>query len=283
MLRKALCSLWVSRDLRDRRNRGAGLPADHPPAPLPEDLLLSRGSESRSRATGSSTRSPGQARNFGPGLCPPRQVRLPSHPTARLLKDLRLLGLPLSQGTVTDGLRCLSPFLEPLYRAFVARSRTASLSQADETRTLVFLPSEGKTNFKWWLWILLTSDTTVFVVDPTRSAAVPLEHFSGRAGILVVDRYSAYKSMARQVPGMILAFCWAHVRRDFIVALAKRPDRKGWASDWLSASERSTASRKIRRIGVPTMARFGNISPSCAPGPNRNGTTRAFRQNAANR
>lgn len=155
-------------------------------------------------------------------------------PTARLLKDLRLLGLPLSQGTVTDGLRCLSPFLEPLYRAFVARSRTASFSQADETRYLVFEASGGKTNAKWWLWILVTSDTTVFVAAPTRSAAVPLEHFSGRSGILVVDRYSAYKSMARQVPGMILAFCWAHVRRDFIAALTKRPDRKGWASAWLS-------------------------------------------------
>ena len=153
-------------------------------------------------------------------------------PTSRLLGDLRLLGLPLSQGTVTVGLRRLSPFLEPLYRACVARSRIASFSQADETRYLVFEPSGGKTNTKWWLWILLTSDTTVFVVDPTRSATVPLEHFAGRSGILVVDRYSAYKSMTRKVPGMILAFCWAHVRRDFIVALAKRPEQKVWASVW---------------------------------------------------
>ena len=156
-------------------------------------------------------------------------------PTARLLKDLRLLGLPLSQGTVTDGLRRLTPFFEPLYRAIVEKSRTASFSQADETRYLVFEASRGKANNKWWLWILLTVDAIVYVVDPTRSAQVPLEHFSGRSGVLVVDRYSAYKAMARKNAGMILAFCWAHVRRDFIAALTKRPDRKAWADFWLES------------------------------------------------
>lgn len=156
-------------------------------------------------------------------------------PTARLLKDLRLLGLPLSQGTVTDGLRRLAPFFEPLYQAVVAKSRTASFSQADETRYLVFEASEGKANNKWWLWILLTADAIVYVVDPTRSATVPLAHFSGRSGILVVDRYSSYKAMARKNVGMVLAFCWAHVRRDFIVALTKRPERKAWAGFWLDS------------------------------------------------
>ncbi len=156
-------------------------------------------------------------------------------PTARLLSDWRLLGFPLSQGTVTDGLRRLAPFFKPLYQAVVSRSRTASLSQSDETRYLVFEAAGNKANSKWWLWILLTSDAIVYVVDPTRSATVPLAHFSGRSGILVVDRYSSYKAMARKIPGMVLAFCWAHVRRDFLAALTKRPDQQAWSSSWLDS------------------------------------------------
>jgi hypothetical protein len=35
--------------------------------------------------------------------------------------------------------------------------------------------------------------------------------------VLLVDRYSAYKAMIWVKDGvLVLAFCWAHVRRDFI-------------------------------------------------------------------
>jgi hypothetical protein len=34
-------------------------------------------------------------------------------------------------------------------------------------------------------------------------------------GILLVDRYSAYKSYAAKHEKIKLAFCWAHARRDF--------------------------------------------------------------------
>jgi hypothetical protein len=35
--------------------------------------------------------------------------------------------------------------------------------------------------------------------------------------VLVVDRYAAYKAMSWVKDGvLVLAFCWSHVRRDFI-------------------------------------------------------------------
>ena len=41
----------------------------------------------------------------------------------------------------------------------------------------------------------------------------------------VCDRYSAYKKLARLAAGrLVLAFCWAHVRRDFIKVAAARGD-----------------------------------------------------------
>ncbi|RLA86900.1 MAG: hypothetical protein DRG58_11460 [Deltaproteobacteria bacterium] len=47
-----------------------------------------------------------------------------------------------------------------------------------------------------------------------------------------VDRYSAYKTLA-QATLIILAFCWAHVRRDFIDLAASWPQQQDWALQWL--------------------------------------------------
>jgi len=58
--------------------------------------------------------------------------------------------------------------------------------------------------------------SVVHIIYPTRSAQVIEDHLGELInGILLVDRYSAYKSYAKKHEGIILAFCWAHVRRDF--------------------------------------------------------------------
>ncbi len=52
-------------------------------------------------------------------------------------------------------------------------------------------------------------------------------------GHVICDRYSAYKSLAKQLPFIILAFCWAHVRRDFLDAAKKYPELEEWALWWV--------------------------------------------------
>ena len=50
----------------------------------------------------------------------------------------------------------------------------------------------------------------------------------------MVDRYSAYKAMSWVKDGVIvLPFCWAHVRRDFIRVGKGWPKLKTWALEWL--------------------------------------------------
>ena len=39
--------------------------------------------------------------------------------------------------------------------------------------------------------------------------------------------------MAKDMAIFILAFCWAHVRRDFIKAARSYPDEKEWMLDWV--------------------------------------------------
>jgi transposase len=97
-----------------------------------------------------------------------------------------------------------------------------------------------------------------FVLDPTRAAAVPLkilfnldigqmgdngleldtapvEIAPERKKTMNVDRYSAYKTLMRY--GLVLlSYCWAHVRRDFIGLKTKYPGHVilcEWADAWL--------------------------------------------------
>src|SRR6266478_5597758 len=156
-------------------------------------------------------------------------------PTERLLTQWQLLGLDLASGTVTDGLRRLAPLLQPVLEALRQRNRVAVLSQADETRWLVFCDWAGKEGHTWWLWVVGGADTVVYILDPFRSHHVPENHFAKNAcGVLLVDRYSGYKAMAQVKAGtLLLAFCWAHVRRDFVRVGKGWPELTAWALEWL--------------------------------------------------
>ncbi|MBM4286944.1 MAG: transposase [Deltaproteobacteria bacterium] len=48
---------------------------------------------------------------------------------------------------------------------------------------------------------------------------------------MVADRYGAYKTVAEATP-IILAFCWAQIRRDFIDLAASRPHQQDRALQW---------------------------------------------------
>jgi transposase len=156
-------------------------------------------------------------------------------PTERLLGSWRLWDLDLAPGTVTDGLRRLEILLRPIYKALQERNRQGDLHQADETRWPVFIILEGKEGYGWWLWVLLGPDTVVFLLNVSRGHEVPENHYRAESrGVLVVDRYSAYKAMSWVKQGLVvLAFCWAHVRRDFIRVGKGWPQLKTWALEWL--------------------------------------------------
>jgi transposase len=156
-------------------------------------------------------------------------------PTQRLLEQWRLLGLDLAAGTVTDGLQRLEPLFRPILEALRQRNRQSSYKQADETRWLVFVDQAGKVGFGWWLWVFNGEDTVVYVLDSSRSHHVPETHYPAPAGgVLMVDRYSAYKAMLQVKNGtLILVFCWAHVRRDFVRLGKGWPQWQVWALAWL--------------------------------------------------
>ncbi len=162
-------------------------------------------------------------------------------PTYRLLADWETLSLNLSLGTLTDGLKRLTPLFEPVYKALVKHSQGQTLWHADETRWLVFASIEGKVGYRWYLWVFHSSEVVIFVLAAGRAHDVPEEHFGPveGPGILVVDRYKAYQAVDKVKSGLIiLAFCWAHVRRDFLTVARSWPEQDAWALGW------------VERIGV---------------------------------
>jgi transposase len=153
-------------------------------------------------------------------------------PSNRYLQDLSELGLALLPGTLSGGLQALAPLFEPILEALYCKQMSEELFHNDETRWEVFVELPEKVGTRWYLWVTRSPSVVFYCIDPSRSAAVPGAHFAGlqnEKAIIVCDRYSAYKKLARLADGIVLAFCWAHLRRDFLEAGRAFAPLERWA------------------------------------------------------
>jgi transposase len=153
-------------------------------------------------------------------------------PLHRVRKVLALEGLCVSQGTLTGGLQRIGELLQPVYTRILERSRRAKHWKMDETRWLVFEEVEGKDGHRWWLWVVITDDTVAYLLEPTRSSKVPSNHLGeDPTGIINADRYSVYKALGANI---LVAFCWSHVRRDFIRVRDGYRKLRRWGEAWVT-------------------------------------------------
>ena len=92
----------------------------------------------------------------------------------------------------------------------------------------------GKVGHRWYLWVFQSCSVVHYVVDESRAAEVVITELAGiKQGIISCDRYSGYKRFARLNPGVKLAFCWAHQRRDFLDLANSYPESSAWALQWV--------------------------------------------------
>jgi transposase len=168
-------------------------------------------------------------------------------PLYRVLQMFSLEGLDVSQGTLTGGLRRIGELVEPVYALILERNRGAGHWQMDETRWMVFAELEGKVGHRWWLWVSVSRDTCGYILDPSRSAEVPRRHLGEQAeGIISADRYSAYKALGGKLR---VAFCWGHVRRDFLRIRDGYRKLRGWADGWVERIN-GIFARNAKRLAV---------------------------------
>ena len=171
-----------------------------------------------------------------------------AQPLTRTVRELRAYGLAVSPGTLSGGLRKLGDLLGPLAGQYVLRSREGGHWHMDETRWPMFGGSEGQRRQPWWFWVVVSSEVTAFLLEPTRSGQVAQDFFApGTAGIVNVDRYAGYFALLGSDWRLQLAYCWSHQRRDFVNLAEGTPRWAGWAGPWLERINRLFATNGRRR------------------------------------
>jgi len=163
-------------------------------------------------------------------------------PVHRIVAALAAEGLEVAPGTLAGELQQVAPLLAPWAQAIAAHGRQAGHAHCDETSWQVFEDVADKENHRWWLWVFVTPDTAVFVMDPSRSARVAagqpgidldqtaLE--AGRRLVICSDFHRACQCLAR-IDGVDALWRWAHIRRYFLRAGAARPGELGqWCAAW---------------------------------------------------
>ena len=137
---------------------------------------------------------------------------------------------------MADSVPRFLPLFEPLDEAIRAHQSEATVRHGDETSWRIQSLRETGRSSRAWLWTSVSDDAVYFHIDPSRSAKVAHRLF-GAAGcrlFLVCDRLSSYKAMARELDGaVILCWCWAHQRRDFIHCAAGQVRLTNWCQEWI--------------------------------------------------
>ena len=163
-------------------------------------------------------------------------------PLHRIGTALAHEGLDVCDATLVANIEALSALLAPIDAAIRARNATSSHLHVDETSWKVFEKVDGKLNNRWWLWVFIGSDTTVFEVAKFRSTDVLASHLgidadaaaleATRRLLISSDFYTVYQSIAK-VEGVDPLWCWAHIRRYFIRAGDAHKQLEAWKTAWV--------------------------------------------------
>ena len=157
-------------------------------------------------------------------------------PLNRVAAWLSDQGLAISPGTLGDSEKRFVPLFEPVAEAILAHQNKAAVRHGDETGWRIHSLREQGRSSRAWLWTSVSDDAVYFHIDPSRSAEVAKTLFGAVIGIvfLVCDRLSTYKKMARELDGkVVLCWCWAHQRRDFIHCAAGQVRMTQWCQAWI--------------------------------------------------
>src|SRR5436190_12817384 len=131
-------------------------------------------------------------------------------------------GIDLDRSTLADWVGHAAWHLRPLHERLLVKLRQRSKLFADETTVPVLDPGRGCTK-TGQLWAYAADDRpwrgadppgVAYVYAPDRKAERPIAHLDGFKGILQVDGYAGYTKLADR-GDVALAFCWAHMRRNF--------------------------------------------------------------------
>lgn len=134
-------------------------------------------------------------------------------------------GVPLDRATLADWVGRSCWWLTPLHQLLATTILAADKIFADDTPIPVLDPGNGKTKTgRFWAyghddrpWQGPRPPAVVYLYSDNRKGEHPAEHLAGFAGVIQVDGYACYNTIARNASdkSIVLAYCWAHARRKF--------------------------------------------------------------------
>lgn len=139
-------------------------------------------------------------------------------------------GVNLPRQTLARWVELAADWLQPLYQALRSGVLAGGYVQVDETPVKYLDPGGGKTA-TGWLWTASRPDGDVIFQWETSRAATCVASLlpADFTGTLQCDGYGAYPVFARTHPRpVVLAGCWAHVRRKFHEARGQSPRLTAW-------------------------------------------------------
>lgn len=148
-----------------------------------------------------------------------------SLPLYRQSQMLARQGITLDRSTLSNWVGSACWWLRPLYDLVVSTVLSADKLFADDTTLPVLDPGRGRTK-TGRLWCYAVDDrpwrgpshpAVAYIYTEDRKNARPAVHLARFEGVLQVDGYAGFKRLAgdRADESVQLAFCWAHMRRDF--------------------------------------------------------------------
>lgn len=165
-------------------------------------------------------------------------------------------GIHLDRSTLADWVGRAAWHLRPLHARLLTRLKSSGRLFADETTVPVLDPGRGRAK-TGQLWAYVADDQpwggsdppgVAYVYAPDRKAERPITHLEGFKGILQVDGYAGYRKLAER-GDVRLAFCWAHMRRNFYELATPGP--APIASDALKRIAEFTPSRRTSVAAAP--------------------------------
>jgi hypothetical protein len=145
-------------------------------------------------------------------------------PLYRQSQAMARQGLEIGRDVLAGWMGAAAFAIRPVVARMHELLRGSARLFADETTMPVLDPGRGKTK-KGFAWALARDDrpwggtdppAVVFRYAPGRGAEHAKALLAGYQGIVQCDGYGAYKALAASDTGITLAFCWSHVRREFI-------------------------------------------------------------------
>jgi transposase len=142
-------------------------------------------------------------------------------PLERQCKEMHSLGLrgmkpKTLYNLVAAGAICLEEIPEKIRQEMILANVGMNM---DETPW----PIQLKDQDDGYMWVMSNCVGGVYSFEPSRSGKIAKAMLEGYTGPVMCDRFTGYNRL-REIGGVELAHCWAHVRREFIRIEENYPD-----------------------------------------------------------